>query len=83
MSDAPVVVGEGSDLEKCRPQGAPAGCSELIDDDSALSPLQGVNPVEPHHPGVDKGLGDDKAPHEHDGEQGEGAHSIGYHEVPG
>ena len=77
------MVRKSSDLEDDRSQGPPARCSELVDDDGSLRPLEGINPVEPHHPGVDKGLGDDEAPHEHDGEQRQGTTGIGHYQVPG
>ena len=54
-------------MQECGEQGTPAGGCELIDDDGPLGILQGVNPVDPHHPWMHRRLGNDEASHHHDG----------------
>ena len=77
----PIVVGEGPKAQKLGPQGPPAGCRELIDDERSLGVLQGVNPVHPHHPRMHGRFGDDEAPHHHDGQQGKGADGVGHDKI--
>ena len=78
---SPVMVWEGTLDQDLGPQRSPARGCELIDDEGSLGPLEGVHPVHPHHPRMHGRLGDDEAPHHHDGKQGKGSNSIGHNKI--